>query len=144
MDTLRIASGCFAALFVFAAAVQVNDPDPGLWIAGYLVAATLSGLAAWGRVLPRAHTIASVGFGLWFLSLAGSLPGAPSEAFTSIQMKASAHEEPREAVGLALVAAWSAVLAHRAWRDRAGNRGAVPARRGECLCSRSVRAGFAG
>jgi Transmembrane family 220, helix len=34
-----------AALFTFAAAVQVNDPDPLLWMAVYVAAAVVAGLA---------------------------------------------------------------------------------------------------
>lgn len=114
---MRWLDGSFVVLFVFAAAVQYNDPDPVVWIAGYATAAALSGLAFQGRwpVVPNA--IAAIGFLAWFLSLAGTLPGAPSEAFTSFHMKAASHEEPREAIGLLLCAVWTAGIALRGWRQ---------------------------
>jgi hypothetical protein len=107
---MRIASAIFAAVFLLGAVVQVNDPDPFVWILGYAVAAGLSVSAALGRPHRIANAVAAVVFGLWFLSLASSLVGAPQEAFTSFEMQASAHEEPREAAGLALLAGWSAAL----------------------------------
>jgi hypothetical protein len=43
---MRIVFGCLAALFVFAASLQYNDPDPARWMAIYLAAALTCGLAA--------------------------------------------------------------------------------------------------
>ncbi len=39
-----------ALLFISFAAMQYNDPDPALWVSIYLVAATLSILAAFGKL----------------------------------------------------------------------------------------------
>jgi hypothetical protein len=96
--------------------VQWNDPDPLAWILAYLVAAGLSLGAALGRlsVLPAASAAAI--FFFWFLTLAPSLVGAEPGAFTSFQMQASSHEEPREAIGLLLAAGWCGVLAWWATR----------------------------
>lgn len=108
----------FAALFLVGAAVQLNDPDPVAWIAAYLVGAGLSLHAAMGHRAWLPNALAAVVFGIWFATLAASLPGAPSEAFTSFRMQARSHEEPREALGLVLLAGWSGVLAERARRGR--------------------------
>ena len=55
-----------------------------------------------------------------FLVISPSLLGAPEEAFTSFKMKAVDHEEPREAVGLALLSGWNFPLAYWARsRERA-------------------------
>lgn len=118
---MRIASGVFCAVFLLAVAVQWNDPDPLVWMLGYGLAAALSLVACFGRfpVLPNA--LAAIGFALWFLSLAAALPGAPSEAFTSFRMQSAAHEEPREAVGLLLCAAWTAALAFHGRRHPSPN-----------------------
>ena len=113
---MRVAAGIFAVVFALGAVVQWNDPDPLLWIVGYATGAILSLAAAFGRPLYRSHLAASIAFGLWFLSLAPSLVGAPSEAFTSFEMTAGSHEEPREAGGLALLSGWNAVLAFSARR----------------------------
>jgi len=115
---MRIASGVFVALFALGAIVQVNDPDPIVWILGYATASLLSLAAAFGKPHRVANAVAAIVFGLWFLSLAASLVGAPQEAFTSFQMQAESHEEPREAAGLALLSGWSVALA--IWAGRKG------------------------
>jgi hypothetical protein len=114
---MKIASLAFTGLFALGAALQWNDSDPVLWILGYSAGATLSLASALGRrdFLPNAVAFAL--FGIWFVSIATSLFGAPQEAFTSFTMQAASHEEPREAVGLALLAGWSAVLAAQARRS---------------------------
>lgn len=113
---MRVLSGFFAGVFLLSAAVQWNDPDPFVWIAGYLVAAGLSLAACLGRIPVLPNAVAAIGFGLWFLSLAGTIPGAPSEAFTSFEMRDTGHEEPREAVGLLICAIWTGFLAIRGSR----------------------------
>jgi hypothetical protein len=117
---MRWLDGLFFALFLLAVAVQYNDPDPALWMAGYGVAAGLS-LAAWLGHLPvLPNLLAGIGFLLWFLSLAATLPGAPLEAFTSFKMAAASHEEPREAIGLLLAAVWTLSLSARGRRRERG------------------------
>ncbi|MBW2425918.1 MAG: hypothetical protein JRG86_16845 [Deltaproteobacteria bacterium] len=108
---MKLAALVFAFVFLIAAAVQWNDPDPLLWILGYLLAAGLSAFAAAGRVAVLPSAGAAAIFALWFLSLAPSLFAAERAAFTSFQMQASSHEEPREAVGLLLAAGWCGALA---------------------------------
>jgi len=117
---VRVAAGVFAGIFLLGAIVQWNDPDPAIWILGYGVAAGLSLAACLGRPSRVACSIAAIVFALWFVSLAPSLRGAPEAAFTSFQMQASSHEEPREAVGLALLSGWNLVLAIWAGRRTAG------------------------
>ena len=112
---MRWFDGLFVLLFVFAAAVQYNDPDPVVWITGYLTAAALSWLAFRGRLLVVPNAVAALVFLAWFLTLAGTLPGAPKEAFTSFHMQAASHEEPREAIGLLLCVVWTAGIAGRGW-----------------------------
>ena len=125
MKVLRAVSALFALLFSFAAVVQLNDPDPALWVLAYGAAAVLAGLFAAGRALLIPNAIAALAFAAGFMILAPSLPDAPAAAFQSVEMQAVAHEEPREALGLALCAVWSGLLALTAWRgrDTAGARG---------------------
>ena len=113
---MRVAAGVFAGLFLVGAIVQWNDPDPLLWIVAYAVAAGLSLAACLGRPSRVACAVAALVFGLWFLRLAPSLRGAPEAAFRSFQMQAGSHEEPREAVGLALLSGWNLALA--VWSGR--------------------------
>lgn len=115
---MRALAAVFTLLFLVAVAVQWNDPDPLAWMFGYAVAAALSLAACFGRIPFAANALAALGFFVAFASLAGTLPGAPSEAFTSFSMQAASHEEPREAVGLLLAAGWTGVLAFAGWRRR--------------------------
>jgi len=117
---MRVAAGVFAGIFALGAIVQWNDPDPFLWIVGYGVAAGLSLAACLGRPSRVASAIAAIVFALWFASLAPSLRGAPQEAFSSFEMQASSHEEPREAVGLALLSGWNLALSIWAGRRQTG------------------------
>jgi len=48
----RIAYVLLAPLFAFAAALQVNDPDPALWVGIYLVASVLCAAGAADRPPP--------------------------------------------------------------------------------------------
>lgn len=117
---MRVAAGVFAGIFLLGAIVQWNDPDPAVWILGYSVAAGLSLAACLGRPSRLACAIAAGVFAVWFVSLAPSLRGAPEAAFSSFQMQASSHEEPREAAGLALLSGWNLALAIWAGRRTAG------------------------
>lgn len=45
----------FALLFLVAAALQYNDPDPYLWMPIYLFSAVLCALAAGKKFYPRAY-----------------------------------------------------------------------------------------
>lgn len=113
---MRILAGGFSALFLLAAGLQWNDPDPARWMAAYGLAAALAGAAAlghWGR-LPNAA--AALVFGAGFGMLLPSLFGAEAAAFTSFNMQAASHEAPREAIGLLLCAGWCAFAA--VWAGR--------------------------
>jgi len=114
----RLAAGLMAVLFVFSAAVQWNDPDPALWIALYGVAAVLAAAAALGTLPLPPNAAAAVLFTLLFLWWAPSLVGARAEAFESVEMQEAGDEEPREALGLLLCAAWSGAQSVAAWRRR--------------------------
>ena len=110
---MRVVAGLFTGLFLLAAGVQWNDPDPFIWIAGYLLAVFLAAAAAAGKSWPRANAGAAVLFGIWFSTLAPSLLGAEPAAFGQFEMADERHEEPREAVGLGLCAGWCAAMAWR-------------------------------
>ena len=111
-------SAIMTAVFVLSVVVQWNDPDPLFWMALYGLAAALSALAFAGRV-PFAVNLAALAlFAAFAVTWFPTLEGSRVEAFTSFQMKAARDEAPREAGGLLLCTAWSAVLSHRAWRAR--------------------------
>ena len=110
---MRWLDGLFVLLFLMSVVVQYNDPDPLLWMAGYGVAMGLT-IAAWfGRLPVLPNLLAGIVFMIWFSTLAGTLPGAPLAAFSSFKMTAASYEEPREAIGLLIAAAWTFSLAAR-------------------------------
>lgn len=101
-----------AGLFAFAAAVQLNDPDPIRWTALYLAAAGLSLAAAFGRTPRRwaaALGLAALGWGALIAADANLV--LLRNIFDSWEMKDPGVEEARETLGLLIVAAWMAVLA---------------------------------
>ncbi len=88
-------------VFLAAAAVQWNDPDPMRWIAFYVAAGAISVYAAFRRphwLLPGAMAVVAL---VW---LAGSAPGA-------VQSGEPLGEQSRELAGQAVVLIWMGVLA---------------------------------
>jgi len=115
---LRIAAALMAALFLVAAAVQYNDPDPAYWIAIYGVAALLAARAAQGQLPLAPNAAALAAFTLLALRALPDLLGARAQAFESWQMRSAEDEVAREAGGLLLCALWSALQTVLAWRAR--------------------------
>jgi len=108
-----------AALFAFAAAVQLNDPDPVRWVTIYVAASALSFAAVRARHVPAVAFVAvGVTAMLWGVLIALGGPGASEygHMFDAWEMRSLAVEEAREASGLTIVAVWMTVLAVRAAR----------------------------
>jgi hypothetical protein len=108
-----------SALFVFAAALQLNDPDPVQWVTVYMAAAVLSLAVALRRRVPTAPigALAFVAIA-WAAAIALRVPSASEyrHMFDAWEMKTPSVEEAREASGLAIVAAWMIVLLVRSRR----------------------------
>jgi len=109
-----------AALFVFAAAVQYNDPDPLRWMAIYLAAAAACVLAVLRRLprwLPAMVGLAAL---VWAATLSPHVLGrvGMGEMVQAWEMKDVRVEEGREMYGLLIVVGWMAVLALVGWRRR--------------------------
>lgn len=103
----RILTGVMAALFLVAAVLQLNDPDPIVWMAIY-AAAALACVLALGRGTPRWLTAAvGVVAVVWAATLAPRVLGAvaPGELFREMGMATLAIEEAREMLGLLIVGA---------------------------------------
>ncbi len=118
----RLLDAVFALLFVFAAVVQVNDPDPLSWVLIYAAAAWASVLSALGRVtrlLPSG--IAAVAL-LWAATIVPRVVGRVpfGEMFREWEMQNAGVEESRELYGLILIALWMASVALRATRRSMG------------------------
>jgi hypothetical protein len=103
----------FAALFGLGAAVQYNDPDPLRWMAIYLAAAVICGLAAAGRIRWPAPAVVALVALAWAATLAPGVIGAvqPEELVSAWEMKDARVEEGREMYGLLIIAAWMSVIA---------------------------------
>lgn len=99
-------------LFLFAAAVQFNDPDPFAWIAVYVAAAAICA----SEIRRGASVWAPIALALVALAWAGSLfyraRDVPvSSLVAEWEMRDIHVEEAREMYGLLIVAAWMIVIA---------------------------------
>ncbi len=119
--------GVMTALFLLSAGLQLNDPDPGAWVAIYLAAAGLSAVAASGRHpawrRPVALAVAVVAL-VWALAVAFSSPRLPPfvALFGDWEMHGAGIEERRETLGLLILSCWCTFIALPARRrlNRAG------------------------
>lgn len=115
---LRALAAVMCALFLLSLAVQYNDPDPYLWMPIYGLAAVLAGLGSAGRLPLWPNAAALLLFLVLFALWSPSLVSARHEAFANWRMQVATDEAPREAMGLALCAIWSAVQTAAALRRR--------------------------
>lgn len=113
---VRAVASAFAALFLLAAVLQHNDPDPLPWIAIYL-AACLSCLVTVFRRHDWGLSAATGGIALlWALVLLPQGAGVPlTELFAQWKMADARVETAREMYGLLLVFAVCAPLARQQW-----------------------------
>jgi hypothetical protein len=108
-----------AALFLFAALLQYNDPDPARWMAIYAAAMFVSGYAAWRGSVPSWAPLAVALIALiWGLDWSTDVPGLETytHMFDSWEMKNAAVEEARETGGLLIVTGWMLTLTVDGWR----------------------------
>lgn len=122
----RALNWLMAALFLFAALLQYNDPDPARWMAIYAGAMLVTGYAAArGSVVPWFPlAIAAVAL-MWGLDWSRDVPGfAPyTHMFDSWKMNNETVEEARETGGLLIVTGWMLVLTIQGWRRTRPGRG---------------------
>jgi hypothetical protein len=105
----------FSLLFLFAAVVQYNDPDPLPWLLIYGFSAILCGLYVWKPVFTILPAITGIVSLIWMIFLLVILLNAPSpiiwaDVFGEAAMKTESVELTREILGLFFVWAWMAVL----------------------------------
>jgi hypothetical protein len=113
---LRIIAGLMSVLLAYAAALNVNDPDPVRWVAMYGAAGIVSLIVAYAGSVPIVAPAAVGGVALvWALLWASRVPSldAYSHMFDSWEMKSATVEEARETCGLLIVAAWMLAIALR-------------------------------
>ena len=106
---MKYVAAVMTLLFLAAASVQFNDPDPLGWVAIYVAAAVLS---AWSvfAIVPR---VIAAPFGLAAMIWAATLFVEAANQNFSIDA-----EVPREFFGLIIVGIWGELLAARAWRTK--------------------------
>jgi hypothetical protein len=113
-------------MFVFSAAVQINDPDPVAWIGIYLAAAAVCAFEI-KRKAPRwAPAVVALIALVWSGYIAMRARDVPISAlFAEWEMRNVRVEEAREMYGLAILAVWMIVVAVATLRrDRTSRRGA--------------------
>lgn len=102
---MKIVNIIFGLLFAYSAFIQLNDPDPFLWVVIYLYAAFISFMAVFGK-LQKKFVIGGI---VLFIIYAGlHLPGAiewfskdsKSEIFGEMSRDKLYVEETREFFGL--------------------------------------------
>jgi hypothetical protein len=115
-----IANGFMCALFIFSAVVQVNDPDPWVWMPIYLAAAALCVVEIRRRTRWAAPLILVVVSVIWAGTIAPRVVGKVGfmEMFGAWEMKNLGIEEEREMYGLLIVAGWMAAVSLAAWRRK--------------------------
>lgn len=105
-------------LFVIAASVQFNDPDPLIWISVYLLSAVFCAAHALGKLPARWPVLFALVTGGWALTLVPAFFGQVSaaEVFGTVRMQSEEAEIAREFGGLMIVSAWMGALGVRSRR----------------------------
>jgi hypothetical protein len=99
-------------LFLFAAAVQYNDPEPLRWMAIYGVAAAACVVTYWHPQLWALPVMVGITALVWSIGLWRDLPSGLSfgDLFEPMSAYGGAVEQAREMLGLLIVAVWMAIL----------------------------------
>lgn len=104
MKTINI---ILTVLFVIFAAVQLNDPDPWLWVLIYGLVAVITGMAAMGRVQPKfllgAIIACGIGIALYLPDFVGWLQMGTPTITGSMKAESPHVELVREFLGLVIV-----------------------------------------
>ena len=124
MNRFVLVHATASLLFVAVAALQLNDPDPALWVATYLLVASVPLAAFLGYRLPVPFGVA---LGLTSACLLLSLPGfidylgSGNYALISAEMTGEKPhiESAREFLGIAL--AMSCLLLYWNWHSKSAN-----------------------
>jgi hypothetical protein len=116
---MRIANGIAALIFSYSIYLQLNDPDPLLWVLYYLVAVVFCALGAAGIYTWFVGVVALA----YFLGVAYFMPGWSFETVALLKepkMHSDSVELAREAFGLFLCGLWMSVLMIAWYRRRGG------------------------
>jgi hypothetical protein len=116
----KVVDGLFLLMFVFSAIVQVNDPDPWLWMAIYGAAGAACLFSLVGRLNWWFPVLVGIVALAWAATIAPRVVGQVpfTDMFAEFEMKDIGVEESREMYGLLLIGGWMGVLGHRAFWTR--------------------------
>jgi len=116
----RIVDVAMIAAFLFSIVVQLNDPDPLVWVAIYALAGTATLVGLFGRGHWAFPAIVGIVALAWAMSIAPRVVGRVPflDMFGAFEMANVGIEESREMYGLLLIGAWMAVLTAR-WARQA-------------------------
>jgi hypothetical protein len=112
---IRYAFWPLAVVFIAFAALQLNDPDPVLWVALYLVPAAVAAAVATGRRVPQSVAWA---LALGYLALAAWWWPTRFDGLTGPMNPGTTVEEGREALGLLIGALGLALCGYYARRTK--------------------------
>jgi hypothetical protein len=122
----RVINWAMAALFLFAALLQYNDPDPVRWMVIYSAAMVITAYAAVRGSVPMFAPLLVAAVALiWGVEWSMDVPGLGTytHMFDAWEMKNAAVEEARETGGLLIVTGWMLMLAVHGWRRTRQRRG---------------------
>ena len=104
---MKITNGVLAVLFIIFALLQLNDPDPWLWVAIYGAIGILCGATALGRYAPKiilgGILLTIFGIGWYIPHLMDWLENGMNSITTSMKADTPYVELVRESLGLVLV-----------------------------------------
>ncbi len=104
---MRVLAFMMASLFVYCSSLQLNDPDPLVWICAYAFPALVSLLVVMKRSVFWMALLGSVFYIGWALYWVPPLDTSFMD-----------NEEAREAAGLAISGLWMGALAAGGWVQR--------------------------
>lgn len=120
----------FAGLLLWAAAMNLNDPDPRLWVAYYGATGLLALSSAAGRAPVWTAATLSMAGALWAASLLPQLAGwTPADLGATMTPERPQVEVGRETIGLLIAASWSGLIWGRVMRARRSSGDDRPANR---------------
>jgi hypothetical protein len=121
VTAFTVTNGLMFLAFAYSVAVQFNDPDPVRWVIMYGAAAAACLVPARQVAAPYAAGVVGLAAVVWSATIAPHVIGKTDlgDLFRTMDRKTPEVEYGREMLGLAIIAAWMAVLAVRGWRSRA-------------------------
>lgn len=121
-----LANGVMLLMFLFSAAVQLNDPDPLPWVGIYVVAAAVCGLEIRRRAPAWAPAAVALIAFVWAGTLYYRAHEVPiSSLFAEWEMRDLRIEEAREMYGLTIIGVWMIVIVIVRWVAARNRRGAA-------------------